>query len=42
MFQKHQPSEWQILIEDFLIKEFFVDDENNHKDLTELRKSFPS
>ena len=34
--KRHQPSEWQNLIEDFLIKEFFVDDENNHKDLTEL------
>ena len=37
--KKHQPSDWQILIEDFLINEYFVDDENNHKDLTELRKS---
>ncbi|MDG1326639.1 MAG: exodeoxyribonuclease V subunit gamma [Opitutales bacterium] len=36
---RHQPSDWQNIIEDFVLNNFFVDDEKNHPDLTELRKS---
>ena len=36
---RHQPSDWQNIIEDLVLNNFFVDDEKNHLDLTELRKS---
>ena len=38
-FSRHKPSTWQDIIEDYLLKVFFLDEEETHTDLTELRKS---
>lgn len=36
---RHHPSTWEKIIENFLLKKFFLDDDKNHSDLTALRKS---